>query len=152
MTQYAYQQDAYMVGTTHGSGPRRSLTLTAAVDLPIGSAVKRDVNDRRKVVLWTNTGAYANVRIAGFVGRNAEVFSDYQENEYNVKAGQNALVWQEETISLIVGVDVKGGELAYCDAVTGVPTNIAAGNGTPIGSFKTDGTAGSTILIILNIL
>lgn len=152
MTQYAYQQDAYMEGTLHGSGPRRIITLNAAVDLPIGKAVKRDINDRSKVVPWTNAGAYANVRIAGFVCLNAEVFNNYQQNEYSFKAGQNVDVVQEETVALIVGVNVKGGELAYCDAVTGVPTNVAEGNGEPIGAFKTDGTAGSSVLTILNIL
>jgi hypothetical protein len=150
MTQYAYQQDAFMVGTLHNSTPTRSYTFTAGADLAPGVALKRDLTDSNKLIPWRNDGLYANTSFAAILPRSATLFSRYLENEYTYKVGQKVPGHVECTISVITSVDVKGGDPLYCVAATGEFTNVSEGNGQQLGSFEKDATAGSIVKIHIN--
>lgn len=154
MTEYSFQQDAYIEGTVHGTGPYRAGSFSASENIFPGKAVKRDASNPNRVKAWVATSPYDTVEALGVVVRTGGVYNDFMPSNSDgaYRSGDVVSVMFEGGISVLAAVSVVAGQKAYCVAATGVFTNIAASNGTSIGRFQDTVSAGSYVIIQLNIV
>ena len=154
MTEYSFQQDAYIEGTRHGTGPYRAGTFIADENIFPGKAVKRDQTNPNQIKAWTNSSPYDLVEGLGVVVRTGGVYNSYSSaaSDGAYKYGDVVSVMFEGDISVIASVNVTAGDKVYFAAATGAFTNVANLNGQSIGRFQDTANAGSLVIIKLNIL
>lgn len=154
MTEYSFQQDAYIEGTKHGTGPYRAGSFTTDDNILPGKAVKRDTENPNQVKAWITTSPYDTVEALGIVVRTGGVYNDFMPSNSDgyYRRGDVVSVMFQGDISVVASVDVVAGQKAYCAAATGAFTNVANSNGASIGRFQDTATAGSYVIIQLNIL
>lgn len=154
MTEYSFQQDPYIEGTKHGTGPYRAGSFCTNDNILPGKAVKRDAVNPNQVKTWSNVSPYDVVPALGIVVRTGGVYNDFMPSNFDgyYRPGDVVSVMFEGAISVVASVDVIAGQKVYCDAATGAFTNIANNNGSSIGVFQDTATAGSYVIIQINIL
>lgn len=154
MTEYSFQQDAYIEGTKHGTGPYRAGSFSADDNILPGKAVKRDTENPNQVKAWIATAPYDTVEALGVVVRTGGVYNDFMPSNSDgcYRRGDVISVMFEGEISVVASVNVIAGQKVYCDAATGAFTNVGNANGSSIGRFQDTASAGSYVLIQLNIL